>query len=256
MSGPLIAVPARFSSSASALRYAAVVNARAVLEGVARAGGEPLTVLPRRLAADPQSDPARAVEEIDGLLGWAGGVLLPGGGDLHPGRYGQPIASDAVYDVDHVQDEFDLAVARWALDAGVPLLAVCRGMQVVNVALGGTLFQHMDDPHQGRLHEVRLDDGLAAGVFGAEVTVSCFHHQCVDRLGEGLNVVGRAGDGTAEAFERPGSPGWFLGVQWHPEDTASCEPEQQAAFGALVAAARARAAVPWQQRPESAVVTG
>lgn len=240
MSGPLIAVPGRFSASASALRYGAVVNARALLEAVARGGGEPLSVLPRPLAADPAADPAKAADEVGRLLGWADGVLLPGGGDLDPGWYGQAVASDEVYDVDHVQDAFDLAVARWALDAGVPLLAVCRGIQVVNVVLGGTVLQHMDAPHRHLLHDVSLAGDVAREVFGAHVTVSCYHHQRLDRLGAGLTVVGSAEDGTPEAFELPGAAGWFLGVQWHPEDVAASVPAHQRAFDSLVAAARRR----------------
>jgi putative glutamine amidotransferase len=142
-----------------------------------------------------------------------------------------------VYDVDRLQDAFDLAVARWALDAGVALLAVCRGLQVVNVAAGGTLDQHMASPHRHRRHRVELDAGSVAGALGTAVSVSCYHHQRIERLGAGLRVVGRADDGTPEAVERPGSAGWFLGIQWHPEDDAATDPSQQAVFDALVAAA-------------------
>jgi putative glutamine amidotransferase len=221
-----------------------VVNARALLEAVARAGGEPLTMLPRALEADPQADPTAATAEVGRLLRWADGVLLPGGGDLDPARYGQAVASTEVYDVDAVQDAFDLAVARWALGEGVPLLAICRGVQVVNVTLGGTILQHMDAPHRQVMHDVRITGGgVVAEVFGEHVSVSCYHHQRIDRLGAGLRVVGAAEDGTPEAFDRPGSPGWFLGVQWHPEDVAASVPAQQRAFGALVDAARHRAAV-------------
>ncbi|HEY6795481.1 MAG TPA: type 1 glutamine amidotransferase [Kineosporiaceae bacterium] len=250
MSGPLIAVPGRFSASASAVRYRALVNARALLEAVARAGGEPLTVLPRSLRADPQVDPEAAVAEVRDLFRWADGVLLPGGGDLDPRRYGQAGVSEEVYGVDDAQDAFDLTVARWALDEGVPLLAVCRGAQVVNVALGGTMIQHMDQPHRHRLHQVRMWAGVAREVFGSSLAVSCHHHQRVDRLGAGLRVVGEAEDGTPEAFDRPGSSGWFLGVQWHPEDVAESVPAHQAAFDAHAAAARHRAATP---RPAPAV---
>jgi len=234
---PLIAVPGRFSESASALRYRAVVNARALLESVVRAGGEPLTVTPRALEVDPSADGGAAAAEVGALLGWADGVLLPGGGDLAPATYGQPIRSGEVYDVDQVQDSFDLAIARWALDAGVPLLAVCRGLQVVNVVLGGTLDQHMPAPHRRLRHRVRLEEGPVVRHLGPEVSASCYHHQRTDRLGAGLRVIGRADDGTPEAFERPGSAGWFLGVQWHPEDDAASDQAQQAIFDALVAAA-------------------
>lgn len=206
MKRPLIIIPARFSATASALRYSAVVTARALSAAVLRAGGEPLTV-------HPSGEPER--------LEFADGVLLPGGGDLDPSVYGQSTRADGVYDVDAEQDDFDLAVAQWALRTGRPLLAVCRGMQVVNVALGGTLEQDMAVPHRHLVHTIST---------GREV--SCFHHQRVARLGTGLKAVAHAADGTVEAVELPGSIGWFLGVQWHPEDTA----EQLDVFEALVQA--------------------
>jgi len=133
---PLIAVPARFSATTSALRYAAEVNARALIEPVWRAGGEPAGIHP----ADPaETDVAERLARFDG-------VLLPGGGDLAPHRYGAADTHAAVYDVDDLQDAFDLEVARRALDLGIPLLAICRGLQTVNVALGGTLEQDMGAP--------------------------------------------------------------------------------------------------------------
>ena len=152
---PLVVIPARFSASTSALRFGAVVTARTLSEAVLRAGGEPLTVHP--WAPGGRADPA----EVGRRLDFADAVLLPGGGDLDPACYGQPAASEYVYDVDAGQDRFDLAVARWALTAGRPLLAICRGLQVVNVARGGTLVQHMDRPHRpaGRLRHKARDRG-------------------------------------------------------------------------------------------------
>jgi putative glutamine amidotransferase len=149
-----------------------------------------------------------------------------------------------VYDVDETQDAFDLDVARAALESGIPLLAVCRGLQVVNVALGGTLEQDMGGPereHRHLVHPVALRRGtLLEQVTGAQkVDVSCYHHQRVDRLGKGLEVTARAADGTAEGLELRGAPGWFTAVQWHPEDTAEEDPVQQALFDALVRAAGA-----------------
>jgi putative glutamine amidotransferase len=172
-------------------------------------------------------------------LPFADAVLLPGGGDLDPARYGQAVSSDEVYAVDAGQDEFDLAVVRWALGSGVPLLAICRGLQVVNVALGGTLDQDIGASHRHVLHEVRTAPGSqAAKVLGEQLTASCYHHQRLDRLGVGLDVVARAEDGTIEAVESSAAEGWFLGVQWHPEDTAATDPRQQGLFDALVAAVR------------------
>ncbi|MFC0430718.1 gamma-glutamyl-gamma-aminobutyrate hydrolase family protein [Kutzneria buriramensis] len=229
---PLIAVPARFSAGASALRYAAEVNARALVEAVWRAGGEPATIHPAE--ASP-ADLAVRLSRFDG-------VLLPGGGDVAPAAYGADSVHGAVYDVDHVQDAFDLALARVALDSGLPLLAVCRGLQVVNVALGGTLEQDMGGPdrdHRHVVHEVRLVHGsVVAKATGAEsCVVSCYHHQRVDRLGAGLTATALAADDTIEAVELPSTPGWFAAVQWHPEDTASKDSAAQSLFDELVRAA-------------------
>ncbi|MFF5570068.1 gamma-glutamyl-gamma-aminobutyrate hydrolase family protein [Streptomyces luteogriseus] len=229
MTRPLIAVPARFSATTSALRYAAEVNARALIEAVWRAGGEPAGIHPADTGA------ADRLARFDG-------VLLPGGGDLAPSRYGAADTHDTVYDVDPLQDTFDLDAARHALESGMPLLAVCRGLQVVNVALGGTLEQDMGGPereHRHLVHPVTLEPGsLVARAAGAEkADASCYHHQRVDRLGAGLRVTARAADGTIEALELPGAAGWFTAVQWHPEDTAHEDPAQQGLFDALVRAA-------------------
>ncbi|MDF3141316.1 MULTISPECIES: gamma-glutamyl-gamma-aminobutyrate hydrolase family protein [unclassified Streptomyces] len=229
MTRPLIAVPARFSATTSALRFAAEVNARMLIEAVWRAGGEPVSIHP----AD--TDTAARLTRFDGLL-------LPGGGDLAPHRYGVTDVHDTVYDVDDLQDTFDLDAARAALELGLPLLAICRGLQAVNVALGGTLEQDMGGPesdHRHRVHPVSVERGstlhLALGAEKADA--SCYHHQRVDRLGTGLTVTATAADGTVEGVELPGSRGWFTAVQWHPEDTADADPVQQSLFDALVRAA-------------------
>lgn len=234
---PLIAIPARFSATTSALRYAAEVTARALVEAVWRAGGEPVTVHPHAPGgtADPAGTAAR--------LARFDAVLLPGGGDLAPHRYGHAQAHESVYDVDDEQDGFDLQVARHAVESGLPLLAICRGMQVLNTALGGSLDQDMGGPgreHRHLAHPVSLRPGSvvarAAGV--AKIEASCYHHQRIDRLGDGLRVTARAVDGTVEAVELPGGRGWLAAVQWHPEDTAAQDPAQQGIFRALVRAAR------------------
>jgi putative glutamine amidotransferase len=145
------------------------------------------------------------------------------------------VASGEVYDVDAEQDGFDLAVAVWALERGVPMLAVCRGAQVVNVARGGSLEQHMGSAHLHLVQQVRVDDDDLAAVLGTRaVEVSCFHHQRLAELGGGLRPAATAPDGTVEAVTARDLPGWFLGVQWHPEDTADADPVQQALFRELV----------------------
>jgi len=232
---PVVAIPGRFSSSASAHRHRALSTARALSELVLVAGGEPVTVHP--WAPDGVVTP----EQVGARLAFADAVLLPGGGDLDPARYGQPSAHDEVYDVDAEQDAFDLAVAQWAIGSGTPLLAVCRGMQVVNVALGGDLEQHMDSPHRHVVQEVAVDPGtVLADAVGETVQASCYHHQRVLRLGEGLVPVARTSDGCVEGLVKTDAPGWFLAVQWHPEDTFATDPDQVAVVRALLDAALSR----------------
>jgi putative glutamine amidotransferase len=236
---PLILVPARFSATASALRYRAEVGARALLEAVYEAGGEPLLMHPH--APGGRAD----VSAVASRLSVAHGVLLPRGGDLHPSWAGQR-SHPSEYDVDVEQDAFDLAVAARALRTGLPLLAICRGTQVVNVMLGGDVVQDMASAggeHRHRTHRIAVAPGtLLASIAGDTLAVSCYHHQCLGRLGDGLTVVAEADDGVPEAVESPAAHGWFLGVQWHPEDTAA-DSGQAALFAAFVAAARDRVAV-------------
>jgi putative glutamine amidotransferase len=235
---PRIAVPARFSTSASALRYGAEVTSRNLVEAVYAAGGEPLVLHP--YAPGGVADDAEVAARLAGF----DGVLLPGGGDLAAHWTGQG-AHPTLYDVDDEQDAFDLALARVCLDAAVPLLAVCRGLQVVNAVRGGTVVQDMDEAygelrhHRHRVHTISVEPGsLLAGVVGEQVESSCYHHQCLDTLGAGLVAVARAEEGVVEAVELTGARGWFLGVQWHPEDTWATSPGQLAVFRALVDAAR------------------
>ncbi|MGW6528247.1 gamma-glutamyl-gamma-aminobutyrate hydrolase family protein [Streptomyces venezuelae] len=228
---PLIALPQRYAATTSALRHAAVVTARALADAVFRAGGEPFMMHP--------GPPDEAADR----LARCAGLLLPGGGDVAPWRYAADAdVHGAVYDVDDAQDDFDLALARCALSRGLPTLAVCRGMQVVNVALGGTLRQDMGGPtaeHRHKVHGVRVAAGsVVARALGAVRTdVSCYHHQCVELPGRGLRATAWATDGTMEALELPGGLGWFAAVQWHPEDTAAVDGGQQGLFGGLVGAA-------------------
>ena len=114
---PKIAVPGRFTESASALRYTGVVSARRLIEGVWRAGGDPVTILP--------ATGAGALEWAERLAGFHG-VLLPGGGDVTPSRYGMPTDDPSLYDMNDVQDETDFTLAKYAIDHGVPLLAICQ----------------------------------------------------------------------------------------------------------------------------------
>jgi putative glutamine amidotransferase len=226
-------IPARFSASASALRFRAEVAAAKLVRAVYDAGGEPLVVHPELpLTRD--------------RFWMAGGILLPGGGDLAAHWAGQQ-THESQYDVDETQDAFDLALARLAIEERIPLLAICRGCQVVNVARGGDLVQDLTG-HRHVVHPVEVLGGtpLRSLAGGPQLTVSCYHHQGIGRLGKDLRPAAYAADGTIEAVTLDGHEGWYLGVQWHPEDTAAADPRQAALFRALVEAAAhpARSALP------------
>lgn len=237
---PLVAVPGRFTASASALRYAGVVSAQALLRLIYRAGGEPLTVLPDEGAG--LGNGVLGARGVDARIGFVDAVVLPGGADVSPERYGEEITAGEVYGVDPLQDAFDLAVARWAFDEGAPLLAICRGLHVVNVAEGGTLEQHMVVPHAGIRHSIMSAEGsrLREAVGPGPLDVSCYHHQRVNKLAATLEATALAPDGTIEAIERVSSSAWFLGVQWHPEDTHLDDDRQLALARSLVGAAHRR----------------
>lgn len=239
---PVVLIPARFSASASALRYRADVTATKLAQAVYDAGGEPLTlhpVVPAGLGAAALDDVVRA------RIAVADGVLLPGGGDLAAHWSGQE-AHASQYDVDDDQDAFDLALARVAVADRIPLLAICRGMQVLNVARSGTLVQDMTETlgadHRHVVHDIKLlDASPLRGILGSDLLrISCYHHQGIAGLGAGLRAVAHADDGTIEAVALDEHDGWCVAVQWHPEDTADTDPRQAALFRAHVAAARRR----------------
>ncbi len=149
------------------------------------------------------------------------GLVIAGGPDVDPARYGaerDPRSGPPA----PARDAWELALIEAALAAGTPLLGVCRGMQLLNVALGGTLVQHLEG-HTEAVgvfggHPVKPVPGsLYAGIVPEETTVPTYHHQAVDRLGTGLVPSAYAADGTVEAVELPADRGWVLGVQWHPE---------------------------------------
>lgn len=228
---------------------AVVVPVRYV-RALRRAGGVEGIVLPTRDDA----------VEINRLLDHFDGLLLLGGGDLRPTTYGQE-PHTKVYGVDDDRDDYELALTRAAIERGMPILAICRGHQVLNVALGGTLDQHItdrpDSVGHGRpgvedgeqIHTVDIVAGTRlAGAMGTHrATVSSHHHQAVDDLGQGLRVVARAPDGVIEGIELTSDTDdssttpWVVGVQWHPEDTAADDAAQQALFDTFVEQAAQRA---------------
>lgn len=221
---PLVAVAGMRSEHATGLRRRAVTASEKVLECVWRSGAEPVVLAPLDGRDSVNLAPYAA-------------VVLPGGGDVDPALYGaEPHPLTEVTDAVH--DRADVAVAHEALRIGTPLLAICRGMQVLNVALGGDLVQDLpltDVPHRVGMHDVLLAPGSGVRrVMGAhEVQVSSYHHQAVDRIGAGLVVTGRAPDGCVEVLEHETAP--VLAVQWHPEDDAHEVAYEQALFDALLA---------------------
>ncbi len=176
------------------------------------------------------------------------GLLLPGGADIDPGIYGQT-RSEACGEINPVRDELDFPVLREFLDAGKPVFGVCRGMQVLNVALGGTMHQdikttqkekHADFKNRVRgNHQVTITPGtrLDSLLPGGRCKVNSLHHQAADRIGQGLVVAAMSDDGYVEALELP-EHRFCLAVQWHPEHMAAKSKGQQGLFHAFVEACK------------------
>jgi putative glutamine amidotransferase len=186
-------------------------------DSVTAAGGVALLLPPG--ATEPERAAAAVLDGLDGLV-------LSGGADLDPQRYSAE-RDERTGGARPDRDAWEIALAHGALERGVPLLAICRGMQVLNVALGGDLVQHLPDVVGSELHcptvgaHGRHDVTFAAGsrvgaMFGTGATVATYHHQSVQRLATGLVPTAWATDGTVEALERAGSE-WVVAVQWHPE---------------------------------------
>ncbi len=259
-SRPRIGIPVRLTSSTDPDPRVAEANALFdyIVDLVRDGGGEPVLL----------TSPEESLEALDG-------VVLPGGGDLDPRLYGE-VPGDACYDVSPAQDDLDLAVARRSIDAGLPVLGVCRGHQLLNVLYGGTLVQDMNPGtvahresapvhgagpwawhevagagrHQGsrtvrrqwgRRHRERRPNGKApAGKThpGITVKIASGHHQAVARVAKGLVVTAVAEDGTVEALEDPER--WVASVQWHPEALELPAEERLAPFRAFVEVCRGR----------------
>lgn len=207
----------------------------------ARAAGLRPYILPVPQSAD-------AHEMLDGM----DGLLLTGGEDVDPQRYGAR-PHPALGDVHSRRDAFELALVRAARTRGLPTLAICRGVQVANVALGGTLVQDLPSewpnalPHESgrgrrdRTHAVTITAGskLARACGAPEISVNSMHHQAIARVADGLTATGLAPDGVVEGVEWSGDDWWMLGAQWHPEELVeTTEPWDRALFSAFANAAR------------------
>lgn len=234
MSRPVVGVTAAIDRARWAVWHVeANVSQRTYSRAIAEAGGLPL-ILPAH--DEVAADAGEVLDLLDALI-------LSGGSDLDPSSYGAE-PDERTTAVFPERDRFELALARGAIERRLPFLAICRGMQILNVALGGDLEQHipsaerhMHTPGVFSDHEVALEPGsLAERAAGcALLAVRSHHHQGLGRLGEGLTVSGHAvGDGVIEAVELPAHP-FGLGILWHPE-----EEERSAVVAALVEAARGR----------------
>lgn len=226
-------------------------------DAVEAAGGQPVPLFP-----DRAGDPAAALKDLDGLI-------LTGGRDIDPAHYGQPLREGLGVDVDEARDALELPLARGAMDRDLPVLGICRGVQVMNVAGGGTLHQDItlvgiargshnqreaapELPKDAAVHEVDVAAGsrLAEILGAARLGVNTFHHQVIDRPAPGFSVVARSAEprrdgrgeaGVIEAVEAAGRS-FAVGVQWHPERMWRRVPACARLFSALVtAAARTRA---------------
>ena len=200
-------------------RPAAILPASYV-DTVAAAGARPVLLPPFVGGPDDASAAVSVVGVLDALV-------LVGGGDIDPSRYGQ-VTHPATSGVDAGRDASELSLLAAALKVDLPILAICRGMQLLNVFLGGTLFQHVPDvvghdghqPARGCFADVEVTTepgSILAKTLGDSTIVRCSHHQAVDRLGNGLVVAARSSDGLAEGLELP-SARFVVGVQWHPEE--------------------------------------
>ena len=190
-------------------------------------------------------------ENVEDIIEGLDGILLAGGDDCDPAIYGEE-PHTTVEAMDPRRQANELSLARLARERGIPTLGICLGVQMMNVAAGGSLMQdihseiqteieHASEPSDRRRHEVIIDDAsrLAEIVGQRELNVNSSHHQAIKRVGEGLRITAQAPDGIVEGLEDPRHP-FYVGVQWHPEDMNG-EASAKAIFGAFVEAARAHA---------------
>ncbi len=220
------------------------VTSAPYVRAVATAGGIPIVLPPQQ-------------ENTAALLGLIDGLLLTGGADVEPARYGDQDLHDDTYGIDTERDQFEIDLIAGALESGLPIFGICRGIQVLNVALGGTLIQDVASQHPGaadighRQHERGLEDSVVGHAVrahdpallpifdGDQLGVNSFHHQAIRELAERLVPVAFSPDGLIEAVVMSGDQDVFA-VQWHPELMFERDPAHLRPFSRLVGAATAR----------------
>ncbi len=236
---PLVAMTGRHLQPGRVSYWAvgALALPRGYGDALERAGAAPVLLPP------PLDDPRKAAAVLDAFAG----LVLTGGADVDPALYGAE-PHPAAYGIDRRLDDFEIALVESALAREIPILAICRGHQVLNVALGGTLDQHITDrpgtlvhgdpasgPGGGGNHDVTIEPGtrLAEALGVTQCSVRSHHHQAVAELAPKAQATAWAADGILEGFEL--ADGWVVSVQWHPEVTAGDDPVQQRLFDAFVA---------------------
>jgi putative glutamine amidotransferase len=224
---PLVVIVGRQSDEATGVRGKPFAAGQTYFRAVERAGGIPLMLPPI----------PGLIDDIPSLLKRTDAVVFHGGGDIDPRRYGQEATEESLYGIVPEHDAMELAMVQAAIEADKPVLAICRGLQVLNVALGGTLVQDIgSEDHWHQFTSTELDAGSRiAKAMGTETPEQCHcvHHQALDRLGDGMRVVGRHASGIVHAVELDGAR-WIVGTQWHPEDSAATDPQQQGLFDDLI----------------------
>ena len=220
-------------------RWAAIPKSYS--QAVIQAGGMPVLI--------PTNMP---LDKLDDLISRLDGVILAGGGDIDPARFGGEM-HEKVKNIIPERDEIEIQLVTKVIEVGKPFLGICRGLQVINVVLGGTLYQDLPSQFDGDVlkhrqttpkwqatHEVEVRDGsyLAEVAGRGVVKVNSYHHQGIKGLADGLVVSARSADGVIEAIEGTDLPGhWLVGVQWHAEAMRGASRQQRALFEAHVSAA-------------------
>jgi putative glutamine amidotransferase len=241
----MVGIPCRGDAARAGQGRPVNVQNSSYIQAVVDAGGAPFLI------------PLEAGAGVLRLLfRQADGILLAGGGDIDPRLYGEP-AHPSLAEVQPARDALEITLAGWALDENKPLLGICRGIQVMNVAAGGSLYQDIAAQcPAARRHHYFSDDGyrrdylahpvsilpgsrLEAALGADSLAVNSLHHQALKEVPAPYHVVGRADDGVIEGIEAPGHP-FAVGVQWHPEELVAGQPAARRLFQAFVRACRTR----------------